>query len=67
MPAIRGICNVAVILALLFMACKSQSGRSFVPAIAGYHDKQHEVFVLKDDLLEVSGIYHMGDLRFAAA
>jgi len=54
------------LIAALLMACGVRTGKSFVPAIEGYHDKQREVFVLPDELLEISGLTHLEGDRFAA-
>lgn len=66
MPATRPLCAGFTLLFAFFASCASRSGKSFVPAMPGYNDKLHEVYILKKDLLEVSGIVHLGGLRFAA-
>lgn len=66
MPAIRAFCAGFTLLFAFFASCTSRSGKSFVPAMQGYNDKLHEVHILNKDLLEVSGIVHLGGLRFAA-
>lgn len=65
MPAARAIWGGSVLLFAIFAFCTSNRGKSFVPAIPGYNDKEHQVFVLKRDLLEISGITHLGGSRFA--
>jgi len=52
-------------LAVMYAGCLATSGKSFVPALHGYHAK-HQLFVLPKDLLEISGIVYLGEQRFAA-
>lgn len=54
------------LLGIVFLSCGSRTGRSFVPAIPGYHDKQRQVFVLPEELLEISGMVHLNDHSIAA-
>lgn len=63
----RAIFAGTALLSFVFLSsCASKSGKSFVPGVPGYNDKLHEVYILKKDLLEISGIVNLGDLRFAA-
>lgn len=65
MPALKGM-MVSVMIAVLFLGgCSSYKGKSFVPAVSGYDDKHREVFVLKKDLLEISGLVNLGGTTFA--
>ncbi|MBL7698825.1 MAG: hypothetical protein JNK79_11720 [Chitinophagaceae bacterium] len=66
MPAIRLICAGVALILVLITSCTSKSGKSFVPGVPGYNDKLREVYILNDDLLEISGLVNLGDLRFAA-
>jgi len=52
-------------LAVMYAGCLATSGKSFVPALNGYNTK-HQLFILPKDLLEISGIVHLDNLRFAA-
>jgi hypothetical protein len=47
-------------------ACSTYSGKSFVPLINGYSEKNKVVYVLKKRLLEVSGIAYLGGDSMAA-
>lgn len=55
-----------VAFATVFAACGVGSGKSFVPSMEGYPEKQKVVHVLPDELLEVSGITHLYDNTIAA-
>jgi hypothetical protein len=61
----RSIC-VTVILIVLCAACISQSGKSFVPKLQGYTEKQKQLYVLKKEMLEISGIAYVSDDKLAA-
>lgn len=65
MPSLNRIVFGMAFLAVTYAGCLATSGKSFVPALSGYHPK-HQLFVLPKDLLEISGIVHLGDLRVAA-
>lgn len=65
MPSLNRFTFGMAFLAILYTGCSASTGKSFVPPLAGYKPK-HEVFILPDDLLEISGLVHLGDLRFAA-
>ena len=65
MPSLNRLWAGMAIFAILFTHCGSYKGKSFVPAIAGYNEGKRELFILNEDLLEISGIVHLGDLRFA--
>jgi len=65
MPALDRICSCLSVLAVIGISCSSQTGKSFVPAVKGYHERQHEQFVLDDKLLEISGIVNTGPQQFA--
>lgn len=65
MPSLNRLTFGMAFLAVLYAGCSASTGKSFVPLLHGYHSK-HEVFVLPKDLLEISGLVHLGDLRFAA-
>lgn len=63
--------NTLVILffilpATFISACSSYSGKSFVPVISGYNEKEKQVYVMKKVLLEVSGIVYLGNDSIAA-
>lgn len=64
-PVTRILCCTVFILTIA-TACSSYSGRSFLPHIHGYTDKNREVFVLGNELLEVSGIVYLGGDSLAA-
>lgn len=55
-----------VMLPVLLAACTAYSGKSFVPSLPGYKERDREVFVLKKRLLEISGLVYLGDNRVAA-
>lgn len=65
MPSIKRIWLGISFFAILYTSCKGYTGKSFVPQIPGYEERKHELFVLHDDLLEISGIVHLNDLNFA--
>ena len=65
MPSLKGLWLGMAFFAVLYTSCGTSTGRSFVPYIAGYTQPK-EVFILNEDLLEISGLVHLGDLRFAA-
>jgi hypothetical protein len=50
----------------LNIGCSASSGRSFMPHVPGYSEKQKEVIVLKKKLLEISGIFYQQDGRIAS-
>lgn len=58
--------RVIFFICVFGIACGSRSGRSFVPTINGYHEKQRQDFVLPDELLEISGLAFIKDNQFAA-
>lgn len=60
---LRTLCAVAVLAA---SACSPGRGKSFLPAVPGYPEKNPEVYVLKKKLLEVSGIVYLGNDSMAA-
>ena len=66
MPSIKRIWLGASFFCILYTSCTGYTGKSFVPQIAGYEERKHELFVLHKDLLEVSGIVHLDNLNFAA-
>lgn len=66
MPSIKRIWLGMSFFAILYTSCTGYTGKSFVPHISGYEERKHELFVLHEDLLEVSGIIHLDDLNFAA-
>ena len=49
----------------LFIGCTATSGRSFLPGISEYNEKNKELIVLDERLLEISGIFYLPDGRFA--
>ncbi len=59
--------NFIVIISLIMIinSCNAKSGRSFLPALPGYQEKNKELIVLDDYLLEVSGICYLPDGRMA--
>jgi hypothetical protein len=65
MPPIDRISYCLTVLAIIGISCSSQTGKSFVPAVQGYHERQQKQFVLDDKLLEISGIVSLGGERFA--
>ena len=65
MPSLNRLTLGMAFLAVMYGGCLATSGKSFVPVLNGYHTK-HELFILPKDLLEISGIVHLGDSRFAA-
>ena len=65
MPLLNRLLLGMAIFAILFTSCGSYKGKSFVPGIPGYNEGKHELFILNDELLEISGIVYLGDLRFA--
>ena len=64
-PLVRMIAFMALLM-LTCIACNSKRGKSFVPTINGYSDKDQQVFVLSEDLLEISGIAYTGNDELAA-
>jgi hypothetical protein len=68
MPSCKGSLSLLSIIAaiLVLIGCSSSSGRSFMPYVPGYSEKQKEVFVLKKKLLEISGIFYQQDGRIAS-
>lgn len=50
----------------LLHACSTYSGKSFVPAMSGYSEKNKQVYVLKKKLLEISGLVYLGNDSVAA-
>jgi hypothetical protein len=66
MPAMKGIASSLTVLVIFMNACSSYKGKSFVPAVTGYDDRKREVFVLKKDLLEISGLVNIGGTTFAS-
>ncbi|WP_315819710.1 hypothetical protein [Paraflavitalea speifideaquila] len=54
-----------ILLASSSTAC-SRQGKSFVPAIPGYHTATKQVIVLDKELLEISGMSYLPDTRIAA-
>lgn len=65
MPATDRICYCLTFLAILGISCSSQTGKSFVPNVQGYHEKHQQQFVLNDKLLEISGIVSLDGNSFA--
>src|SRR5687768_14484889 len=57
---------VLTLIVFAISACNSMSGKSFLPAVDGYHEKSKEVFILKKKLLEVSGIAYLENDSMAA-
>jgi hypothetical protein len=66
MPSRVNMIRAIVILTVFSGSCSSYSGRSFVPHIKGYPEKAQSVYVLNDELLEISGLVHLDNERFAA-
>src|SRR5215213_8997208 len=66
MPPLNRIWLGIALFAVLYTSCGSYKGKSFVPHIPGYHEKNHERFILNKELLEISGIVHLGGERFAS-
>lgn len=66
MTAARTVIIAKLVLAASLYGCGSGSGKSFVPSIEGYQDKQKQLFVLPDELLEISGIVYLENGRIAA-
>jgi hypothetical protein len=56
---------VMLIAGVWIASCGSNSGKSFVPSMDGYHDKQRKQFILPDELLEISGLVHLDSHRIA--
>jgi hypothetical protein len=54
-----------ILLVSSLTAC-SRQGKSFVPALPGYHTADKQVIVLDKELLEISGMYYLSDTRIAA-
>ncbi len=50
----------------LLHACSTYSGKSFVPSMSGYSEKNKQVYVLKKKLLEISGLVYLGNDSVAA-
>jgi hypothetical protein len=65
MPSLNIFGSGMAILAVLFTSCSATTGKSFVPPMQSYQPK-HQLFILPKDLLEISGIVHLRDVRFAA-
>ena len=65
MPSLNRLTFGMAFLAVIYAGCLATSGKSFVPALNGYQAK-HELFILPKDLLEISGLVHLSDSRFAA-
>jgi hypothetical protein len=65
MPSLDRLTFGMAFLAVLIAGCSASTGKSFVPLLQGYHTK-HQVYILPKDLLEISGLVHLGDLRFVA-
>jgi uncharacterized protein YjiK len=57
---------VSIIFVLSCAACGSRSGKSFVPQITGYSEKDKQEFIMPDELLEVSGIDYLENDNIAA-
>src|SRR5688500_4092938 len=66
MPSLMRLLNATAILMVLCSSCTSYSGKSFVPTVTGYSETEHDVIILNDDLLEISGLAYLGGDRFAA-
>lgn len=60
------ILPISILLPGSFSSCASGSGKSFVPSIEGYNENNKELFVLKKNLLEISGLCYLGNDSFAA-
>src|SRR6476660_4442898 len=65
MPSSNRITFGMAFCAVMYAGCLATSGKSFVPALSGYHAK-HQLFILPKDLVEISGIVCLEDERFAA-
>ncbi|HUQ66489.1 MAG TPA: hypothetical protein VM101_10055 [Flavitalea sp.] len=65
MPALNRIWLGIAIFAFL-TSCGSYKGKSFVPHIKGYNENNNERFILNEELLEISGIVHLGGDSFAS-
>jgi hypothetical protein len=57
---------VIIFVVMIMNGCTASSGRSFLPSIPGYAEKDKEQFILEDYLLEISGICYLPDGRVAA-
>ena len=56
---------VSLFAVLMLYACSAKSGRSFLPVVPGYAEKNRQLIVLDDYLLEISGIFYLPDGRLA--
>ncbi len=56
---------IIISLFMIINGCNATSGRSFLPALPGYPEKNKELIVLDDYLLEISGIFYLPDGRMA--
>ena len=62
----HGFYFIIIISAIMIIdSCTATSGRSFHPSLPGYQEKNKELIVLDDYLLEISGIYYLPDGRMA--
>lgn len=57
---------IFISILMIVVACSTYSGKSFVPVIGGYNEKDKQVFVLQKKLLEISGIVYLGRDSIAA-
>jgi hypothetical protein len=61
-----GFISILTLVTGLCMGCGSHPGKSFVPRLPGYPEANKKVFVLDDDLLEISGLACLDSDRIAA-
>lgn len=66
MPAFGVWIVVFVLMVLTVAGCGSGSGKSFVPQISGYSEKEKKIYIMPDELLEISGIAYLDTSHIAA-
>ncbi|HUR12567.1 MAG TPA: hypothetical protein VM012_14425 [Flavitalea sp.] len=66
MRSLSVVVSYLMVLALpAIVGCTATSGRSFLPPVPGYNEKQKQLMVFDGELLEISGMYFLPDGRIA--